>query len=85
MIKSQDKDDVVLGLELYKNIDIADRNIINRIIAKALLFDNRKLFYKSIGVSYPWKELLSDHIIKLIDDNVTAANLYKSYVKLIYK
>ena len=80
MIKSQDKDDVVLGLELYKNIDIADR-----IIAKALLFDNRKLFYKSIGVSYPWKELLSDHIIKLIDNNVTAANLYKSYVKLIYK
>ena len=46
MIKSQDKDDVVIGLELYKNIDIADRNIINRIIAKALLFDNRKLFYK---------------------------------------
>ena len=83
MIKSKNNEDVELALTLYKNLDIADRNITNKLIAKALVFDKRATFYSSIDTTYTYKELLTCNLTTLIKNSKSATNLYLSILKEI--
>jgi len=83
MFMGQDED-FELALENYKNLDFDDKEILDLLFTKSLLFEKRARFLKAIGKNYKPEELVGKNVnsaVKLIADYVV---YQKILLKILY-
>lgn len=74
-------EDFQLALENYKNLNFDDKDILDVLFTKSMLFDKRVRFVKAIGKSYKSEELVGKSINSMIKD----AGDYVVYKKILLK
>lgn len=74
-------EDFQLALENYKNLDFDDKDILNVLFTKSMLFEKRTRFLSAIGKSYKSEELVGKNINSMIKD----AGDYVVYKKILLK
>jgi len=77
-------EDFELALENYKNLDFDDRDILNLLFTKSMLFEKRTRFVKAIGKSYKSEELISKNINSAIKDVGDYVIYKKILLKILY-
>ena len=80
MFMGQDED-FELALENYKNLDFDDKDVLNLLFTKSMLFDKRVRFLKVIGKTYRSEELVG----KNINSTIKNAGDYIVYKKILLK
>lgn len=77
-------EDFELALENYKNLNFDDKEILDLLFTKSMLFDKRKRFVKAFGKIYTAKTLLSKNI-KYAIKNAGDYIVYKEILlKILY-
>lgn len=74
-------EDFELALENYKNLAFDDKDILDLLFTKSLLFDKRVRFVKAIDKSYISEQLISKNINSVIKN----AGDYVVYKKILLK
>jgi hypothetical protein len=74
-------EDFQLALENYKNLDFDDKDILDLLFTKSLLFDKRTRFLNAIGRIYKSETLVGKNINSMIKD----AGDYVVYKKILLK
>lgn len=74
-------EDFELALENYKNLNFDDKDILDLLFTKSLLFDKRVRFVKAIDKSYISEQLISKNINSVIKN----AGDYVVYKKILLK
>jgi hypothetical protein len=75
------EEDFQLALENYKNLDFDDKDILDLLFTKSLLFDKRARFLTAIGKTHIKKLLVNKDINTTIKD----AGDYVVYKKILLK
>jgi hypothetical protein len=77
-------EDFQLALENYKNLNFDDKDILDLLFTKSMLFDKRTRFLKAIGKTYTSDQLVGkniNHAVKIAGDFV----IYKKILlKILY-
>lgn len=74
-------EDFQLALENYKNLNFDDKDILDVLFTKSMLFEKRTRFLSAIGKSYKSEELVGKSINSMIKD----AGDYVVYKKILLK
>lgn len=74
-------EDFELALENYKNLNFDDKDILDLLFTKSMLFDKRIRFLKAISKTYTFEELVG----KNINSVVKIAGDYVIYQKILLK
>lgn len=77
-------EDFQLALENYKNLDFDDKQILDLLFTKSLLFDKRVRFVKAIGKSYKSEELVGKSINSVVKEFGDYVVYKKILLKLLY-
>ncbi len=74
-------EDFELALENYKNLDFDDKEILDLLFTKSMLFDKRTRFLKAISKTYTSEALVG----KSINSAIKNAGDYAVYKKILLK
>ena len=74
-------EDFELALENYKNLNFDDKDILDLLFTKSMMFDKRVRFVKAVGKKYTSEELVG----KNINSVVKIAGDYVIYQKILLK
>jgi hypothetical protein len=77
-------EDIQLALENYKNLDFDDKDLLNLLFTKSMLFSKRMFFANSIGRSYTSRELIGKNINSAIKDVGDYVVYKKILLKILY-
>jgi hypothetical protein len=78
------EEDFQLALENYKNLDFDDKDILNLLFTKSLLFNKRLHFMKAIDRLYTSGELISKNINSAVKDVGDHIVYKKILLKILY-
>lgn len=77
-------EDFQLALENYKNLNFDDKEILDLLFTKSLLFDKRTRFIKAIGKTYTSEELVGKNINSVVKNAGDYVVYKKILLKLLY-
>jgi hypothetical protein len=77
-------EDFELAFENYKNLDFDDRDILDLLFTKSLLFDKRTRFLRAIDKGYLPEELVSKNINSTIKEFGDYVVYKKILLKILY-
>jgi hypothetical protein len=83
MFMGQDED-FELALENYKNLDFDDKEILDLLFTKSMLFDKRTRFLKAISKIYTSEELVGKNINSVVKNAGDYVVYKKILLKLLY-
>ena len=63
------KDDFEIALSVYNNSNYEDKNLLNRLMAKALVFENRRKFTKAVSYTFTVDDMNSKKIYAFLAPN----------------
>lgn len=78
------EEDQALAAEIYKNAEYKDKDILDRLICKALVFGDRDSFIKGVSMPITISTLYTKNIVALIEPR-KAMNIYLDILFKIIK
>lgn len=77
-------EDFELALENYKNLDFDDKDILDLLFTKSMLFDKRTRFLTAISKTYTSEELVGKNINSVVKNAGDHVVYKKILLKLLY-
>jgi hypothetical protein len=77
-------EDFELALENYKNLNFDDKDILDLLFTKSMLFDKRTRFIKAIGKTYTSEQLIGKNINAVVKSTGDYVVYKKILLKILY-
>jgi hypothetical protein len=78
------EEDFQLALENYKNLNFDDKDILDLLFIKSMLFDKRIRFHKAISKTYTAEELVGKNINSAVKSVADYVVYQKILLKILY-
>ena len=83
MLQSNDPEDFEMGIEIYKNMQVRNKELLTLLIAKILVFKKRKEFMAAMSARYHVEQLIREHINHHIEELCPVNAIYKKIFEKI--
>jgi hypothetical protein len=83
MLQSSDPEDFEMGLEIYKNLKVKNKELLTLLISKILVFKKRKDFVREMNAKFKVEQLIKESIDLYIEELCLADSIYKKLFKKI--